>query len=176
MYRKNENALAGNNEGLFSAFSNALAPGVGATAPNTLPSGFSLAQTQAMQQWANFLVGNVSTFSQASFDYTADLRQKAIEGFVQDEWRIRPNLTLYAGVRYSFFGSPWDRNGRLTNFVPELYDPAAAPRVTGAGNRVVGTGITGNWCNGIIVNSQNYTTGPASFNCTPTASDSGKFV
>ncbi|HUR99882.1 MAG TPA: carboxypeptidase regulatory-like domain-containing protein [Pyrinomonadaceae bacterium] len=176
MYRKNENALAGNNEGLFSAFSNALAPGVGNGAGQTLPAGYTLAQTQSMQQWAQFLVGNVSTFTQASFDYTADLRQKAIEGFVQDEWRIRPNLTLYAGVRYSFFGSPWDRNGRLTNFVPELFDPAAAPRVTGAGNRIIGAGITGNWCNGIIANSQNFITGPASFNCTPTVSDSGKFV
>jgi hypothetical protein len=176
MYRKNENALAGNNEGLFSAFSNALAPGVGTGTGQTLPAGFTLAQTQAMQQWAQFLVGTASTFSQASFDYTADLRQKAIEGFVQDEWRFRSNLTLYAGVRYSFFGSPWDRNGRLSNFVPELYNSAAAPRVTGAGNRITAAGITGNWCNGIIVNAQNFITGPASFNCTPTASDSGKFV
>jgi hypothetical protein len=177
LYRKNENALAGNNEGFFSAFPNTLAPGVGTGTGQTLPAGFTLAQTQAMQQWANFLVGNVSTFSQASFDYTADLRQKAIEGFVQDEWRFRPNLTLYAGVRYSFFGSPWDRNGRLSNFDPSLFNAADAPRVTGAGNRVVATGVpTGNWCNGIIVNAQNYTTGPASFNCTPTASDLGKFV
>ncbi|MEO6333589.1 MAG: hypothetical protein ABIO91_01265, partial [Pyrinomonadaceae bacterium] len=180
MYRKNENALAGNNEGLFSAFSNALAPCVGTPSPtvpcNMLPAGFTLAQTQAMAQWAKFLVGNASSFSQASFDYTADLRQKAIEGFVQDEWRFRPNLTLYAGVRYSFFGSPWDKNGRLSNFDPALFDSAAAPRVTGIGNRIVGTGITGNWCNGIIVNAQNFTTGPASFNCTPTASSSGKFV
>lgn len=175
-YRKNENALAGNNEGLFSAFSLALAPGVGTGTGQTLPAGYNLVQTQAMQQWANFLVGNVSTFSQASFDYTADLRQKAIEGFVQDEWRIRPNLTLYAGVRYSFFGAPWDRNGRLSNFVPELFNSAAAPRVTGAGNRITAAGITGNWCNGIIVNAQNFTTGPSTFNCTPTASDSGKFV
>jgi hypothetical protein len=175
MYRKNENALAGVNEGSFSAFSNALAPGVGTGTGQTLPTGYTLAQTQAMQQWAQFLVGNVTTFTQASFDYTADLRQKAIEGFVQDEWRFKSNLTLYAGVRYSFFGSPWDRNGRLTNFLPELWDPAQAPRVTGAGNRVIATGVnTGNWCNGVIVNTQNL--GPAAPNCTPTPSPWGKFV
>ncbi|PYT01058.1 MAG: hypothetical protein DMF63_05185 [Acidobacteria bacterium] len=170
MYRKNENALAGSNEGSFSAFTNTL-PSGSVAAP-----GYTLAQTQAMQQWANFLVGNAATFTQASFDYTADLRQMAFEGFVQDEWRVRSNLTLYAGVRYSFFGSPWDRNGRLSNFVPELYNRSAAPRVTGAGNRIIAPGITGNWCNGIILNSQNFITGPASFNCTPTVSDSGKFV
>ena len=67
-------------------------------------------------------------------------------------------LYIY-GVRYSFFGSPYDKNGRLTNFVPELFDPAAAPLVTGAGHRVAAAGK--NFCNGIIANAQNYTTGPA---------------
>ena len=171
MYRKNENALAGNNEGLFNSFSSTLPAGQGA-AP-----GYSLAQTQSMQQWANFLVGNAAAFSQASFDYTADLRQKAIEGFVQDEWRVRPNLTLYLGLRYSFFGSPWDRNGRLSNFIPEMWDPSQAPKVTGAGNRVVATGVaTGNWCNGLIINTQNFLTGPDAFHCNPTPSPWGKFV
>lgn len=35
---------------------------------------------------------------------------------------------------------------------------------------------TGNWCNGIIVNTQNFFSGPASFNCAPTGSPWGKFV
>ena len=178
MYRKNENALAGNNEGLYSAFSATLVSAANTPPGQTTPvsTGAQGVINQNIQRWANFLVGNVTTFTQASFDYTADLRQKAIEGFVQDEWKIRPNLTLYAGVRYSFFGSPLDRNGRLTNFLPELWNPAAAPRVTGAGNRIVAAGITGNWCNGIIANTQNFITGPASFNCTPTESPWGKFV
>ena len=143
IYRKNENALAGNNEGNFSAFS------------NTQPAGVSTSTlNQNIQRWANFLVGNAQTFAQASFDYTADLRQKAFEAFAQDEWKMRPNLTVYYGVRYSYFPSPYDKNGRLSTFVPELWDPALAPQVTGAGNRVAGTG---NWCNGLIVNSQNVT-------------------
>lgn len=162
IYRKNENALAGNNEGNFSAFS------------NTQPAGVSTSTlNQNIQRWANFLVGNVQTFAQARFDYTADLRQKAIEAFVQDEWKARPNLTVYYGVRYSYFPSPWDKNGRLSTFVPELYNPALAPQVTGAGNRVAGTG---NWCNGLIVNSQNFTTGPPQFNCNPISSPYGKYV
>jgi len=162
LYRKNENALAGNNEGLFSAFSTTQPAGVGTSTLN-----------QNIQRWANFLVGNVQTFAQAKFDYTADLRQKAIEAYAQDEWKARPNLTVYYGVRYSYFGSPYDKNGRLSTFVPELYDPAQAPQVTGAGNRVAGTG---NWCNGLIVNSQNFTNGPPQFNCRPTVSPNGKYV
>ena len=167
MYRKNENALAGNNEGIYSAFNT---PGA---ATNVPALGVTGTVNLNRQLWANFLQGTNATFTQASFDYTADLRQKAIEWFVQDEWRARRNLTLYYGVRYSYFGSPYDENGRLTNFVPELWTAAQRPQVTGAGNRVVGTG---NNCNGVIVNAQNFTTGPAAFNCNPTASPWGKYV
>jgi hypothetical protein len=168
LYRKNENAIAGNNEGIFSGFNTP-----GATA-NVLATGITGTINQNRQLWANFLMGTNVAFTQASFDYTADLRQKTVEGYAQDEWRARKNLTVYYGVRYSFFGSPWDKNGRLTNFIPELYDPAAAPLVTGAGNRVAAAGK--NFCNGIIANTQNYTTGPSQFNCTPIPSPWGKFI
>ena len=140
-YRKNENALAGNNEGIFSGFSQFRAPGVANTTVNN-----------NMQAFASFLIGTGATFTQSRFDYTADLRAKNLEIYGQDEWRARPNLTLYAGVRYSIFGQPIDKNGRLSNFDPKLYDPARAPQVNGSGNRVAGTG---DFLNGFIVNSNN---------------------
>lgn len=162
-YRKNENAIAGSNEGTFSAFNT---PGTGVTTNVIAPGG-----NTTQQLWANFLMGTNATLTQASFDYTADLRQKAFEAYAQDEFKVRRNLTLYYGVRYSFFGSPWDKNGRLTNFVSSLWNPAAAPAVTGAGNRVAGTG---NFCNGLIVNSAAII--PAFPNCNPTQSPWGKFI
>lgn len=168
MYRKNENALAGNNEGVFSGFNT---PGDGAII-NAFDSPTSTDIN--LQAWANFLMGSNVTFSQASYDYTADLRQRNFEAYAQDEFRVRRNLTLYYGVRYSFFGSPWDKNGRLTNFDPSVFNQAQAPLVTGSGYRVMESGK--NFCNGIIVNSQNYLTGPTSFNCTPTKSPWGKFI
>ena len=144
-YRKNENALIGDttgaNQGIFTAFNATLPAGVATTGVN--PN---------LQRWANFLVGNAQTFIQGSADYTADFRQSNIETYAQDEWRFRQNLTLYYGVRYSRFGQPTDRNGRLSNFIPSLYNAANAPQVTGAGNRVAGSG---NFCNGMVVNSQN---------------------
>ncbi len=184
IYRKNENALAGVNEGNFSAFSATLPTGQVFPQNYTTPDGIvlpnALTATVAgnLQRWANFLVGNVSTFTQAHFDATADLRQKTVEAYGQDEWRVRPNLTLSYGVRYSYFPSPYDKNGRLSNFVPSLFKASDTPQVTGAGLRISGVaGVnTGNWCNGMIVNAQNFTTGPAVFNCTPTASPFGKYV
>jgi hypothetical protein len=174
LYRKNENALAGSNEGTFSGFLNTTANSAQQTsvqAPNAAAGEANAARRTNFQNFANFLIGSNVTFSQAHFDYTADLRQKAIEAYGQDEWRFRKNLTIYYGVRYSYFSSPEDRNGRLSTFDPALWNPAAAPLVNGAGNRVVGTG---NFCNGMIVNSQNYQT--AANNCTPTASPWGKKV
>lgn len=159
--RKNENNLSGSNEGTFSDFR---VPG--ATAANVLAPGGNTTQ----QSWANFLLGTNATLSQAAFDYTADLRQESFEAYAQDEWKIRPNLTLYMGVRYSFFGSPYDKNGRLSNFDPTLWNRANAPLVEGDGDRVPGTG---NYCNGLIVNSN----GSAAFpNCTPTVSPWGEYV
>src|SRR5262249_49433063 len=90
-----------------------------------------------------------------------------------DEYRARSYLTLYYGVRYSYFPSPNDKNGRLSNFVPSLHNAANAPQVTGAGARIAGTG---NYCDGIIVNSQNFQTGPSIFNCNPTAHGGGKYT
>lgn len=160
-YRKNENQLGGSNEGTFNAFNTP-----GGTA-NVIAAGGNTTQ----QLWANFLQGTNLTFTQASFDYVGDFRQQAFEGFVQDEWKMFNNLTLSLGVRYSYFGPTWDKNGRLSNFLPEIWTAASAPAVTGAGNRVPGTG---NFCNGIIINAQN--TNVSFPNCTPTPSPFGKFV
>jgi hypothetical protein len=173
-YRKNENALAGNNQGLFSGFLNTIPSSVVQTsvlAPLAATQEPLSARRTNFQNFANFLLGNNVSFSQAHFDYTADMRQIAFEPYAQDEWRFRKNLTVYYGVRYSYFGAPYDKNGRLSNFDPFLFNPANAPQVTGAGNRVVGTG---NFCNGMIVNSQNFQT--AANGCVPAVSPYGKYV
>lgn len=184
-YRKNENALGGPNEGSFSTYfnTNPLAPSQGsvcapsqqATAGGVCRTSFSVGgrtvNPGSLQTFANFLLGNNVSFSQAKDDYTADFRQRNFEFYAQDEFRFRKNLTLYYGVRYSFFGSPWDRNGLLSNFVPEIYNRAESPLVTGNGNRVAGTG---NFCEGLIVNEQNFQTAPNG--CVPTVSPYGKYV
>lgn len=184
-YRKNENALSGSNEGAFSTYFNTdpaaasqgsvCAPTQQATAGGVCRTTFTvdgrIVNPSSLQTYANFLLGNNVSFSQASADYTADLRQRNFEFYAQDEFRAFKNLTLYYGVRYSFFGSPWDRSGLLSNFVPELYNRSNSPDVTGAGNRVVDSG---NFCEGLIVNEQNYRTGPNG--CVPMVSPFGKYV
>ncbi|MEW6128196.1 MAG: carboxypeptidase regulatory-like domain-containing protein [Acidobacteriota bacterium] len=133
-YQKTENA-GGNNVGSFTF----------ATSPR--PAGSTATTTQ--QAWANFLLGKVATFTQASQDLTPDIRSRQFEFYVQDDFRWRPNLTINYGLRYSFFRQPYDKAGLLTNFDPAAYDPAKAFQINPTtGNRVPGTGDP---LNGVIV-------------------------
>ena len=34
--------------------------------------------------------------------------QRDWTAFIKDDWKIRPDLTLNLGVRYEFFGVPWN--------------------------------------------------------------------
>jgi hypothetical protein len=146
--RKHENSLGGTNEVTYTAVSaNPTRPGtqIGGPPGNTT-------QTSATNQlWANFLMGVNQQFTQNQFDLTADVLSSSIEGFAQDEWRFRSNITLYYGMRFSRFGQPWDLNGRMTSFNPNFWDRSQAFQVFANGLRVAGTG---NPMNGIMVNSQ----------------------
>ena len=135
-YQKTENA-GGNNAGTF-AFNNLGAP---AGTPTY------------KQSWANFLLGNVSNFTQDSLDLTPDIRAQQVEFYLQDDFRITPHFTLNLGARYSIFRQPWDNNGYLTNFDPSLYDPSKAPQINPATGLIVPN--TGDPLNGIIVADKN---------------------
>ena len=37
--------------------------------------------------------------------------QDSYEMYAQDSWKLRPNLTVTAGLRYSLFSPPWETNG-----------------------------------------------------------------
>jgi hypothetical protein len=40
-----------------------------------------------------------------------DYHQNEWGGFFKDDWKIRPDLTLNIGVRYDWYGVPWEKNG-----------------------------------------------------------------
>jgi len=57
--------------------------------------------------------GNPSTGAVSPFG-TPDLRnfaERSYEGYVQDSWRLRPNLTLTLGLRYGYETPVWETNG-----------------------------------------------------------------
>lgn len=105
------------------------------------------------EPFANFLLGDAYSFSQASRDIIPDLYMPDVEAYVQDDWKVKPNLTLNLGVRWSYLPTPTDRNMILDNFDPAAYNPADAPVIDPAtGDFAPGQPVNpGNYANGIIV-------------------------
>ena len=139
-YMKTENA-AGNNAGTFAVdttgaafvygpYSVANCP-AGQTAPNGVLCATMRTRINNEQAWANFLTGNLSSFSQVALDLTPRILMNQFEAFAQDEWRVRPNLTISYGVRYSYFPQPYNDNEQvLSNFDPAAYNPANAVQIS----------------------------------------------
>jgi len=112
------------------------------------------------QMWANFLMGSVFQFSQSNQDFRALVHQHEFEVYGQDEYRIRPNLTLDYGLRYSVFFAPTYGNGSLSTFDPALFNPANAPALNPDGT-FPGGADSGSYTNGIIIGGKNSPFGQA---------------
>lgn len=67
--------------------------------------------------FADFLFGLPVAFSQAASAPTY-ARTKNTYGFVQDEWRVRKNLTLTLGVRYEYSTPRTDKQSRTFSLIP----------------------------------------------------------
>ena len=136
-YQKTENAASG--QGSFT-FSNLGAP-TGTTSFN--------------QGFANFLLGNVASFTQQSTDITPNLYAWQTEAYAQDDFKVRRNLTVYLGVRWSYFGQPTEANGLLNNFYPGAYSAANAPQINTTNGNVINGTASSPFTNGIIVANKN---------------------
>jgi hypothetical protein len=124
-YEKQENNHSNANAGNFS-FNNDV--GYGAVVQQQLTG---VSEDQA---FANFLLGNANLgFSQTSLDPKIDINQEVYEAFAQDNWKVSPRLTLNLGVRYSYYGQPWDDAGFLSNFDPNTYSASKAPTISNGG-------------------------------------------
>lgn len=158
-YNKHENQLSGSNNGSYS-FDASNAPN-SSTTFNGSPVCTLTAATGGTcpftfeQVYANFLLGQLSSFSQASLDVTANIFDNQFEYYGQDTWRVRRNLTVTYGIRHSFFREPTDASGpngssRLVNFDPALWNPTEAPCITanGAMDVILVNGVpSGSDCN-----------------------------
>ena len=76
--------------------------------------------------FADILLGRVEHYEEQSKNALHDLGFNKYEGFVQDSWKVRPNLTLDAGLRLSYDGYWYDRAGNgIVAFDFNRYDPSA---------------------------------------------------
>ena len=77
-------------------------------------------------QLANSLIaGNVyNGLGEVSTDVHNNVHWRDYELYVGDSWKVNRRLTLDFGVRYSIMTTPYQSDGLMTNFQPNLYNPA----------------------------------------------------
>jgi hypothetical protein len=73
----------------------------------------------AFANMAAFLQGTANTFTVTREDVSSAIAQGALGVFVQDNFKVRPNLTLELGFRWDWLMSPTERFNRFVDYVPE---------------------------------------------------------
>ncbi|HZB45559.1 MAG TPA: TonB-dependent receptor plug domain-containing protein, partial [Pyrinomonadaceae bacterium] len=81
-------------------------------------------------------LGSRFGYSETSTQPFALTRYRNFEVYFGDTWKVKPNLTLELGARYSYFPEPFDADDRMTSFDLRFYNPARP---------------SSDFCNGIVV-------------------------
>lgn len=101
---------------------------------------------------ANAALGNFDTYFEIGPAADTHVRSNAFEAFVQDTWKLRPNLTLELGLRYSYF-APWTAKWNdISNFDPRFFTAANRAVVDPRTGAIIG----GDPYNGIVQGGTSY--------------------
>ena len=109
---------------------------------------------------ADFLVGRAYNYTETALDPFGKYVWYNLEPYFEDQVKLKPNLTLTAGVRYEYYQPEHEKHDLFGSFSPATYDGSQAPAVNPDGTLVPGSG---NPLNGIVVAGKNSPYGRALF-------------
>src|SRR4029078_11183495 len=90
--------------------------------------------------FADALLGNFRTYSEAQYDPVGFFRFSQLEAFLSDDWRVNRKLSIEAGVRYTWHMPMYTQANNMASFDPARYDPARAVTVNRNGTLVPNSG------------------------------------
>ena len=79
--------------------------------------------------YGNAAYGLVNTFYQANNFVNGQYRWTNFEPYIQDTWKVTPRFTLVYAVRLYWVQPQYDQALQTSNFFPNMWDPAQAPRL-----------------------------------------------
>jgi hypothetical protein len=132
--------------------------------------GFTLASTGVAA--ANAALGLFDSYSEIGPRAYTVFRGSMWEGFGQDSWKARQNLTITYGLRYSVivpYHAIWNN---MIVFDPSLYDPAKAVTVDPKSGLITGTPTIAQLYNGMVIPGSGF---PASATGRVAAADTGLY-
>jgi hypothetical protein len=119
--------------------------------PTTASNGqWTFTGTTTGNALADFLLGDAATFTQISNTPEANIHAAGISPYVEDQYQVRPHLSITAGLRISFMPLPHTPVGFEANFDPTKYQRSEAPIVNNNGTLT----LTPNYnpSNGLVIN------------------------
>jgi hypothetical protein len=146
--RKNQNSRT-NYDGNLS-----FSPNAGATPGANLTPGatFSPGSNSTGDAFADALMGNFNSVSQASAMTLGLFRFNDIEAYVQDTWKVTHKLSLVLGVRYVYSTPLYNQTNAMSNFNPFAFNTGEdAIFAAIGGSSTIGPASAG-LCGGPLVN------------------------
>jgi len=111
--------------------------------------GYVLASTGVAA--ANAALGLFDTYSEIGHRAYTVFRGSMWEGFAQDSWKVRQNLTLNYGLRYSVIVPYHALWANMAVFDPTLYDPAKAVTIDPSTGLITGSPTVDQLFNGMVI-------------------------
>jgi hypothetical protein len=98
--------------------------------------------------FADALLGNFRTYSEAELDPVGFFRFSQLDGFVGDNWRVNRNLSVDVGLRVQWHQPIYTQANNMVAFVPTAFNRAQAVTISPTTGLIVGN--TGNRYNGLV--------------------------
>src|SRR6266481_1801530 len=99
--------------------------------------------------FADALLGNFQSYTEASDDPIGHFRFTDVEAYVYDSWKATRRLSLEFGLRWQNDGPTYTQANNIVSFDPSKFDPAQAVTLTASGN-AIDTTKGGNRLNGLV--------------------------
>jgi hypothetical protein len=99
--------------------------------------------------FADALLGNFLSYTEASDDPIGHFRFTDVEAYVYDSWKATRRFSLEFGLRYQHDGPTYTQANNMVSFDPSKFDPTQAVTLTASGS-AIDTTKGGNRLNGLV--------------------------